>query len=100
MARLSIDEQIEKQEQLVDKCKLRLKAEQKKLKSLKHKKSEQERKIDTRRKVLLGALVMNHLEHSQGLQDWVLKNLPEFLSRESDQQLFDELLAEYSSEQE
>ena len=65
--------------------------------SLKARLSKQERARDTRRKVLLGALVLNRLEHggddfSQRLGDWLRRELPAFLTRDMDKELFDDLL--------
>ena len=57
----------------------------------------QERANDTRRKVLLGALVLHRLEHgrdeiSRSLPDWLRRELPGFLTRDGDKELFDDLL--------
>jgi hypothetical protein len=65
--------------------------------SLKARLSKQERARDTRRKVLLGALVLNRLEHghddvSQRLPEWLRRELPGFLTRDMDKELFDDLL--------
>ena len=65
--------------------------------SLKARLSKQERARDTRRKVLLGALVLNRLEHgrddfSRNLPDWLRRALPGFLTRDMDKELFDDLL--------
>ena len=59
--------------------------------------SKQERKEDTRRKILLGALMLHRLEHgrdafSLNLADWLRRELPGFLTRDHDRQLFAELL--------
>ena len=58
----------------------------------------QERKEDTRRKILLGALVLHRLEHgrdvfSSSLADWLRRELPGFLTRDPDRQLFADLLS-------
>jgi hypothetical protein len=58
----------------------------------------QERTDDTRRKVLLGAFVMHRLEHgsdpfSRSLSDWLRRELPGFLTRDLDRQLFTEFFA-------
>src|SRR5208283_4823730 len=59
----------------------------------------QERANDTRRKVLLGALVLHRLENSgeaefsKRLGDWLRRELPDFLTRDSDKALFGDLLA-------
>lgn len=67
-------------------------------KTLQARLGQQERARDTRRKVLLGALVLHRLESapnaelSGSLADWVKKELPGFLTRELDQELFADLL--------
>ena len=63
----------------------------------------QERAHDTRRKVLLGALVLHRLENSNDadftgrLGDWLRKELPGFLTRDGDKALFDDILLPASS---
>ncbi|NSZ15594.1 mobilization protein [Agrobacterium vitis] len=66
-------------------------------KALKARLGKEERTKDTRRKVLLGALVLHRLENgrdefSKGLADWLRRELPGFLTRDGDQELFDDLL--------
>lgn len=67
-------------------------------KSLKARLGKQERAQDTRRKVLLGALVLHRLENSNDLDfsrrllDWLRKELPGFLTRDGDKVLFDDIL--------
>ena len=67
-------------------------------KQLKSRLAKQERARDTRRKVLLGALVLHRLEHSgdaefsKRLGDWLRRELPGFLTREDDHALFPDLL--------
>ena len=56
----------------------------------------QARAKDTRRKILLGALVLHHLEQSKGgdqIDQWVRRELPGFLTRKEDKGLFDDLLS-------
>lgn len=65
--------------------------------TLKARLSKQERTNDTRRKVLLGALVLHRLEHgrddiSKNLCEWLKRELPGFLTRDGDKDLFDDLL--------
>lgn len=66
--------------------------------SLKARLSKQERANDTRRKVLLGALVLHRLENGQDeefsrrLRDWLKRELPGFLTRDNDKALFADLL--------
>ncbi|WP_234844763.1 mobilization protein [Sinorhizobium meliloti] len=58
----------------------------------------QERANDTRRKVLLGALVLHRLENANDpeftkrLGDWLRRELPGFLTRDNDKALFVDLL--------
>ena len=65
--------------------------------TLKARLNKQERARDTRRKVLLGALVLHRLEHgrdelSRALPDWLRRELPGFITRDGDKELFDDLL--------
>ncbi|MGN7127640.1 mobilization protein [Methylorubrum thiocyanatum] len=66
--------------------------------ALKARQSKQDRAIDTRRKVLLGALVLQRLEaghdpaFTQRLSDWLRRELPGFLTREADKALFADLI--------
>ena len=58
----------------------------------------QDRANDTRRKVLLGALVLQRLEtsndpdFSKRLADWLRRELPGFLTREADRMLLADLI--------
>ncbi|WP_312367150.1 mobilization protein [Ensifer sp.] len=67
-------------------------------KTLKARLGRKERAEDTRRKVLLGALVLHRLEHSRDadftrrLQEWLRRELPGFLIRDGDKALFDDIL--------
>ena len=66
--------------------------------ALKARLSKQERANDTRRKELLGALVLHRLETgkdeiSRALPDWLRRELPGFLTRPGDKELFADLLA-------
>lgn len=65
--------------------------------SLKARLGKQERANDTRRKVLLGALVLHRLENgkddfSRNLGDWLHRELPGFLTRDGDKELFADLI--------
>ncbi|MBY5834826.1 mobilization protein [Rhizobium leguminosarum] len=66
--------------------------------------SKQERAIDTRRKVLLGALVLHRLENDRdvqfagGIAEWLRRELPKFLTRDGDRDLFDDLLKRQANE--
>ena len=67
-------------------------------KTLQARLGKQDRAKDTRRKILLGALLLHRLEtHGdsdfvQGLADWLRRELPGFLTREDDKALFADLL--------
>ena len=67
-------------------------------KALQARLSKQERATDTRRKVLLGALVLQRLEtghdpeFTRRLRDWLKRELPGFLTRENDRALFPEFI--------
>jgi hypothetical protein len=58
----------------------------------------QERANDTRRKVLLGALVLHRLENGKDeefarrLREWLKRELPDFLTRDADKALFADLI--------
>ncbi|WP_273729111.1 mobilization protein [Brucella gallinifaecis] len=66
--------------------------------SLKARLGKQERARDTRRKVLLGALVLHRLEgdkdeeFSRRLREWLKRELPGFLTRDIDKALFADLI--------
>ncbi len=54
----------------------------------KNKLSQAERKQDTRRKILLGALMMDMMKKGELDEKKILKRLDSFLSRNTDRQLF------------
>ena len=68
-------------------------------KTLQARLGKQGRAQDTRRKILLGALVLHRLESdrdeefSKRLGDWLRRELPVFLTRDADKELFADLLA-------
>ncbi len=55
----------------------------------KNKLSQAERKQDTRRKILLGALMIDMMKKGELDEKKILKRLDSFLSRNTDRQLFD-----------
>ncbi|WP_176038507.1 mobilization protein [Brucella tritici] len=71
--------------------------------ALKARLSKQERANDTRRKVLLGALVLHRIESgndeelSRRLKEWLKNELPGFLTREADRVLFADLIGKTSN---
>lgn len=86
MARRSIDQRIAELEEQA--------------KALKARKATTERANDTRRKVLLGSLLLREIgadhEASKFLRSWLTRELPGFLTRDHDKQIFAEMLAEIS----
>jgi hypothetical protein len=60
--------------------------------------AKQERAHDTRRKILIGALVLHRLQQSgdaelsRRLGDWLRTELPGFLTRDGDKALFEDIL--------
>jgi hypothetical protein len=69
-------------------------------KALQSRLSQQGRAQDTRRKILIGALVLRRLEANPDvaiggkLADWVTRELPGFLTRDIDKALFADLIGE------
>ena len=67
-------------------------------KTLKARLGKQERTHDTRRKVLLGTLLLHRLENvsdpefTSSLRDWLRRELPDFLTRDADKELLSDLL--------
>ena len=68
--------------------------------ALKARLSKTERNNDMRRKVLIGSLVLHHLEasddqeFSKQLGEWLRRELPGFLTRDNDKALFDDLIGQ------
>lgn len=66
--------------------------------ALKARLSKTERNNDMRRKVLIGSLVLHHLEtsndqeFSKQLGEWLRRELPGFLTRDNDKALFSDLI--------
>jgi hypothetical protein len=65
--------------------------------TLKARLGKQQRTEDTRRKILLGTLVLHRIEHgtddvSRILPTWLAKELPGFLTRDIDKALFTDLI--------
>jgi len=69
-----------------------------KKKSLQARLNKQKRAEDTRRKVLLGALLLDRMKEER-INQWVKKELPGFLSREHDKKLFEDILNGSPSEE-
>jgi len=69
-----------------------------KKKTLQSKLNRQKRTEDTRKKILLGSLLMAHMQNER-ITSWVKKELPEFLTRDHDKELFKDWLIAANSEQ-
>lgn len=82
MGRKSIEERIKEAEK-------KLASEKENLSKLRAQKKQEERKKDTRRKVLLGAMLMEWMENEK-TREAVKNKMEEFLKREKDKELFDE----------
>ncbi|NTD85730.1 mobilization protein [Agrobacterium tumefaciens] len=86
MARRSIDQRIAELEEQA--------------KALKARKSETDRANDTRRKVILGTMLMQGIEGdgetSKLLRNWLAQELPGQLTRDHDREIFAELLTKIS----
>lgn len=86
MARRSIDQRIAELEEQA--------------KALRARKSQTDRANDTRKKVVLGTLLLRDIEGdseaSKLLRNWLARELPGQLTREHDRQIFAELLTEIS----
>lgn len=86
MARRSIDQRIAELEEQA--------------KALRARKSQTDRANDTRKKVILGTLLLRDIEGdseaSKLLRNWLARELPGQLTREHDRQIFAELLTEIS----
>ena len=59
------------------------------IQKIKSKEAVQKRKEDTRRKILLGALLMEMMENSELDKNKIKKRLDSFLTRDIDRKLFD-----------
>lgn len=73
-------------------------------KTLRARLANQERAKDTRRKILIGALILYRLENnptaefSKYLTNWLQRELPGFLTREEDKALFADILEKPTKE--
>lgn len=69
-----------------------------KRKTLQARLQKQERAKETRRKILIGALVLDRMgsdrdpEFARRLSDWLRRELPGFLTRQIDRDLFEDLI--------
>jgi predicted transcriptional regulator len=60
-----------------------------KIKRIKARENAQRRKLDTRRKILAGAAVLEHAKRDEQFAAFLTRLLDETLKRESDRKLFD-----------
>ncbi len=63
------------------------------LRKIERQQSEKERKADTRRKIVVGALCLAHAEHKPEFKKWLSEALRKTLTKPSDKELFKDLLA-------
>lgn len=61
---------------------------ERKMQSIRAKEQAQERKLDTRRKVLLGALLLEQMEGNETKKREIMMQLDSFLTRNNDRDLF------------
>lgn len=73
----------------IDKIQQRIEELKKQLRQEKAKENARERKIDTRKKILYGAMLMHWVEIGEISEADLLKGLDKFLTRDSDRSLFD-----------
>ncbi len=52
------------------------------------KEKERERKDDTRRKILIGAMILDGMRNNAEYEQKILKNLDQYLTQEKDRKLF------------
>lgn len=72
----------------IDKIQQRIEELKEQLRQEKAKENTRQRKIDTRKKILLGAMLMHWVETGEFNEADLLKGLDKFLTRESDRVLF------------
>ena len=73
----------------IDKIQQQIQALKEQLKKEKSKQNARQRKIDTRKKILLGAMLMHWVDNGQFNEADLLKGLDKFLVRNIDRALFD-----------
>jgi len=71
---------------------------QEQLKDLKARGNTKKRKMDTRRKIIAGAITLHHAETDPEYREWLAKELRNFITRKTDKDLFSDLLSELASE--
>ena len=64
----------------------------------KNREKQQERKLDTRRKILIGATLMTEAENKPELYDTITRLLDRYLTREDDRKLFPDIPPQHRKE--
>jgi len=59
-----------------------------KIKQIENKEKERSKKLDTRRKILIGALMLQEMKDKPDTEKTVINKLDKFLTKERDRQLF------------
>ena len=80
MARLTDEQQLERLQQTESKLKVRKQAIQARLRT-------KERKDDTRRKVIVGAIALEHCKHDSDWESWLWQILKNEVTRPADREL-------------
>ncbi|MFV1607137.1 hypothetical protein VWY06_01960 [Phaeobacter sp. JH20_10] len=80
MARKTDEQRLEELQQARDKLSAREKAIKARLRS-------KERKLDARRKIIVGAIALEHCKHDQQWADWLWQVLKNEVTREADRDL-------------
>ncbi|MDQ9827126.1 mobilization protein [Acinetobacter nosocomialis] len=84
--KLTLEQKIEQQEQKLKQLKAQKQAIEARERT---KKKEQERKDDTRRKILLGSYLIKKMNANEANKEKILAELNEYLTEDRDRQLFD-----------
>lgn len=59
-----------------------------KIQAIKLKEKQKERKLDTRRKILIGAMVLEGMRNSESYENNIKSNLDKYLTKDKDRNLF------------
>lgn len=60
-----------------------------KIQAAKSRESEKQRKLETRRKILIGSMVIEGMKNSEDYKEKIRQNLDKYLTKERDRALFD-----------
>ena len=83
------DDKLAKLQEQKDAAKAKAKEIERKMASIRAKQQAEQRKIDTRRKVLVGAMVLEQVERGEWPQERLIAALDRFLTRDNERALFD-----------